>query len=662
MKSRRWFGRLFVVVMLVMAAAGLTAIPATAGTGTPTQLDSSKNPSPACTAVTFTATVFGLPFPDNPEGLVQFFDGTSTLGSPQFITPDFNPDPIFGKHVIPTNHSSTTISVGLSGGTHPISFAYDGFNLPPGFSSVLTQTETAATSTTAVTSTVNPTVFGQSTTFNAAVTSSCSGSVSGSVQFQADGTDLGASQPVDASGHASLPTAALNVGDHPVSAVFTSTNPDVQGSTGNLTADQVVNPADTSTSVASSNDPSEYGANVVFTATTAVTAPGAGTPTGTTQFTDNGTPLGSAQPLDGAGNAPVGTSSLSVGTHTIGAAYTSDSPDFNASSGSLSQQVNRARTTLTYNGDTTADYHDAATLSATLTRTDNSAAISGKAVTLTMGAESCSQTTGIDGKAACTIIPSEPASAPGVTATFAGDGNYLPSTQSAVFTVTKEETTTTYTGPTVIAQGNPVTLSGRLLEDGVTPIGGRTLTLTLGSGVGSQQCTTSATDVAGNATCTIANVTTAQGSQPVGASFGGDPYYLPSSDTSKRAIIFAFPSRGIFLLGDHSATGATTWWGAQWANANSLTGGAPSSFKGFADRTQTTPPSCSTTWSSSPGNSSSSVTTVPAYMGTAVTTAVSKNGSTIGGVITHIVVVVTDPGYEANPGHPGTGTVIATYC
>ena len=73
----------------------------------------------------------------------------------------------------------------------------------------------------------------------------------------------------------------------------------------------------------------------------------------------------------------------------------------------------------------------------------------------------------------------------------------MASADSKAFTVTKEETAIAYTGPTVIAQGNPVTLSGRLLEDGVTPIAGRTLTLTLGSGVGSQSCITGPTDVAG---------------------------------------------------------------------------------------------------------------------------------------------------------------------
>jgi hypothetical protein len=647
---------------------GLTALPAAAlGSPTVTTLDSSQNPSTACGSVTFTATVHGALFPDNPEGFVQFADGASNLGAPQLITPDFNDDPVFGTHTIPTNHSSATLTVSLSGGTHIITVAYLGPSDLPSPGGPLTQTVNAATSSTSVTSSVNPTVFGQSTTFTAAVTSACSGSVSGSVQFQVDGVDFGASQPVDGSGHASIPTSTLAAGLHSVTAIFTSDNSDVQGSSGSLASltlpGQLVHPADTTTGVTSPDNPSEFGANVSFTSSTAVNAPGAGTPTGTTQFTDNGSAIGPPQPVGGSGSAGVSTSALTVGSHTIGAAYSSDSPNFHSSSGSLTQQVNRARTTLTYDGDTTADYHDQATLSATLTRTDNGAPIAGQNVNFTMGLETCSQITGADGQAACTIIPQEPASSPGVSADFAGDGNYLPSSQSAPFIVTKEETTTIYTGPTVIAQGNPVTLSGRLLEDGLVPIAGRQLTLTIGSGASSQQCTTPATDASGNASCTIASVSVGQGPQPVSAAFAGDAFYLPSSDTSKQVIVFAFPSHGIFLLGDQSASGSATFWGAQWAKANSLSGGsAPSSFKGFADSTQTTPPSCGTRWNSSPGNSSSPVASVPAYMGTAVTTAITKNGNAISGFITHIVVVVTDPGYAANPGHAGTGTVIATYC
>ena len=49
-------------------------------------------------------------------------------------------------------------------------------------------------------------------------------------------------------------------------------------------------------------------------------------------------------------------------------------------------------------------------------------------------------------------------------------------------------------------------------------------------------------------------------------------------------------------------------------------------------------------------------------MGTVVASTVTKSGSTISGNITQIVVVTTDPGYAPNPGHAGTGTIIATYC
>ena len=128
--------------------------------------------------------------------------------------------------------------------------------------------------------------------------------------------------------------------------------------------------------------------------------------------------------------------------------------------------------------------------------------------------------------------------------------NYVDSVGGAAFLVTREQTSTLYTRPTVIAQGNPVTLTGRLLEDGVTPISGRPLTLTIGTGATSQSCTTPPTDAGGNAQCTLTNVTVGQGPQPVRADFAGDGYYLPSFDASHQVIVFAFPTRGVFTLGD----------------------------------------------------------------------------------------------------------------
>ena len=51
---------------------------------------------------------------------------------------------------------------------------------------------------------------------------------------------------------------------------------------------------------------------------------------------------------------------------------------------------------------------------------------------------------------------------------FAGDAHYEPSSDSDSFEITHEESTTTYTGPTVILAGSSVTatLKAQLVEDG----------------------------------------------------------------------------------------------------------------------------------------------------------------------------------------------------
>jgi len=90
----------------------------------------------------------------------------------------------------------------------------------------------------------------------------------------------------------------------------------------------------TSTTLVSSLNPSGTSQPVTFTATV---HSGAGTPTGTVNFIDG---LRFAQvALDSNGQASVTTSSLSIGSHTIGAQYTGDT-NFASSSGTLTQVVN----------------------------------------------------------------------------------------------------------------------------------------------------------------------------------------------------------------------------------------------------------------------------------------------------------------------------------
>src|SRR5262249_39015919 len=101
---------------------------------------------------------------------------------------------------------------------------------------------------------------------------------------------------------------------------------------------QVVNQAVTTTSVASSTNPSVFGESVTFTATVVATL--GGTPTGTVTFKDGATTLGTG--ALSSGQATLSTSSLTVGTHSITAAY-DGSANFQASpSSALSQVVNQA--------------------------------------------------------------------------------------------------------------------------------------------------------------------------------------------------------------------------------------------------------------------------------------------------------------------------------
>ena len=197
--------------------------------------------------------------------------------------------------------------------------------------------------------------------------------------------------------------------------------------------------------------------------------------------------------------------------------------------------VGSTATTLTYIGATTGDYHDDVNLAAVLVLQGTSVPVVGQNISFTLGSQNCGPVaTNASGVASCTLNLNQTPNAGGggpysVVASFAGSGNFQASIAPAVpFTITKEETTTTYTGPTLIINGTATSFSAVLKEDGVTPIAGRTIKITLGAGPTAQTCTTGVTDAAGRASCTITPnqlVATA-----ITANFLGDNFYLPSSD------------------------------------------------------------------------------------------------------------------------------------
>jgi hypothetical protein len=145
--------------------------------------------------------------------------------------------------------------------------------------------------------------------------------------------------------NAALNTTFAQSGTQALSAAWPG-NINFTGSTAKLNL--TVNAASSSTSLGTSGTPSVYGQPVTFSSTvTSTTA--TGTPAGNITFKDGSVPLGPAVNMTG-GSASLTLSTLTAGTHTITAVYTSSDNVFATStSGNLSQLVNKAQPVITWN-------------------------------------------------------------------------------------------------------------------------------------------------------------------------------------------------------------------------------------------------------------------------------------------------------------------------
>src|SRR5690349_17913916 len=181
-----------VAVGTLLAAAA----PATAATDTTTTLESSVNPSTAGQEITLTATVVG----DSPTGEVAFADAGIPLDT------------------VPVDSGIATLTLDTLGvGDHALTATYAGDAGNNGSEGDLTQTVVAAPTdtTTALTSSANPSTVGDEITLTATVTGN---SPTGQVTFADDGIPL---DTVDvSSGVATLTLDSLGVGDHALTATY----------------------------------------------------------------------------------------------------------------------------------------------------------------------------------------------------------------------------------------------------------------------------------------------------------------------------------------------------------------------------------------------------------------------------------------------------------
>jgi hypothetical protein len=281
--------------------------------------------------------------------------------------------------------------------------------------------------------------------------------------------------------------------------------------------------ANTTTTLMSPANPSQYGQQVAITAT--VTNGGvAGTPTGNVTFFDGGSPV-DVVVLDQSGQATFRTSTLSVGSHSITASYEGDNASApSTTAAALAQVVNKADQTIdfaplagkTY-GD--ADFNVTVTASSSLPVSleifSGPATISGSTVRIT-------------GTGAVTVRASQ-----------AGDGNYnaAPATDRS-FVVAKA-------GQTI----NFAALPDKTYGDAPFTV----------SAVGGGSANPVSFSAGGNCTSGGANgseiTITGAGSCAVTASQGGDANYNAAADVSQTFAVSKAGSTTTVTVGDATYDG-----------------------------------------------------------------------------------------------------------
>jgi|GEM_PF-1693784 len=363
----------------------------------------------------------------------------------------------------------------------------------------------------------------------------------------------------------------------------------------------------TTTALASSTNPSQYGGSVTFTATV---ASGSATPTGNVSFFDGGGIVAS-RALDNQGHATYTTGGLSVGSHSITASYEGDAASAPSSTtAALVQIVNKGDQTIAFNALPNKVYGDAPfTVSAAgggstspvtfaASGACTSGGTNGSTITIT-GAGTCTVTasqlgdanfnaaadvsqtfgiaqataivsvtgysgiydghahgatgsaTGVNGESLTSLLSlgATFTDVPGGTAhwTFAGDANYAPSSGDAAITITQAAATVNVNGYTGVYDGHAHGATGT-----ATGVNGENLTSLLNLGA-------TFTDVPGG----TAHWT-----------FAGNTDYAPSSGDASIAITQAAATvnvngyTGVYDGHAHGATGTAT--GVNGENLSSL--------------------------------------------------------------------------------------------
>jgi Bacterial Ig-like domain (group 3)/FG-GAP-like repeat len=461
----------------------------TVAKATPTLTVGTSGPSVFGQTVTITASV-----PNGPTGTITITTGGVTLGSGTITS---------------SNGTVTITSSTLPVGSDLITATYGGDATNNSATGTVTQTVTKASPTETLTSSLNPSVFGQSVTFTATLPTN----VTGTVTFTNGGTALGTSTVTN--GKATFATATLSAGSDSITATYSG---DSNNSSATASLTQTVNKT-TPTVTVTTSGPSTFGGSVTITTTLPV-----GT-TGTVTVTSGGTTLGSGTVNPTTGTVTITTTVLPVGNDPITSTYGGDSNN-NPATGTTTQSVTKATTIVTL-----ASSANPSTIGQSVTFTATVPSGVTGTVTFTSGATTLGTSTLANGVATVSTS-SLPIGSDPIVVTYNGDGNYNSATATLTQTVGKVTPTVTVStsGPSVFGQIVTITAS---VPNG--PTGTITITsggVTLGSG----------TITSSNGTVTITTSTLPVGSDLITATYGGDTNNNSATGTVTQTVTKASPT------------------------------------------------------------------------------------------------------------------------
>lgn len=388
-------------------------------------------PNPSYYGQPLTLTAMVTSGSGTPTESVSFTDGTIALGSATL-----------------SGGAATLVTSSLCAGTHPIVANYNGNSEFSSSSSlaVAVNVNQAATQL-GLSSSAISSVFNQAVTFTATIAPQFGGAATGTIIFKDGNTSIGSS--VVNGNSASLMTAGLTVGTHPVTAVY-SGDANVTGSSSAVVA-EVVNKATTSTSIASSANPLAVGGSVTFTITVAPQI--SGIPSGPVTLKKNGSNSATLSLNSGQGSYNIPT--LALGSYNMTAVYGGDANFASSTSPVLQQVVGKAATTTTITSSSNqVTVGQATTFAATTVSSMGNTPPNGEVVTFKNGGTTLGTASLVGGNATFTTS-SLAVGSDSITATYAGDATLNPSTSKAAVEVVNKYssiTTVSSSGPSTIGQ------------------------------------------------------------------------------------------------------------------------------------------------------------------------------------------------------------------